>query len=122
MTSQFQVFAPGEVALPKLSRAGGFAPGPRGSKYPIDENFSVGATTFIPAKEGATDKESLAKLSKSVQSTLTRLAKQYNYRLTVRTLTEETSPWADENGTGIAGIGVWRIEGNYPTRASKKAA
>lgn len=108
---QFQVFSPGEVALPKVSRSG--APsGPRGSKYPIDENFAIGSAFLVPARDGAT-KQDISKQAKSLQSSLNRLAKQYKYKLAVRALTAEKSPWADEKGNGIPGVGVWRVEGVY---------
>jgi hypothetical protein len=109
--------------------------------YPV-EQLNVGQAFFVPANEEngitATDEETgeitgyldaetgevtaegLLALNKRVVGSVSRLAKQHNVKLAVRTLkaseNPELNPWA------IPGIGVWRLEGEYNYRAKDEAA
>lgn len=121
-----------EVPLVKIVREGGFAGGPRGSMYPV-EQLKVGQAFFVPADESegitATDEETgevtgyideetgevtakgLQALNRRIVGSVARLAKQFDYKVAVRTL--KPSEDAEKNPWGAAGIGVWRLEGKY---------
>jgi hypothetical protein len=124
-----------EVPLVKIKREGGFGTGPRGSMYPV-EQLKVGQAFFVPANEEngilATDEETgeitgfydedgnvtaegLLALNKRVVGSVSRLAKQHNVKLAVRTLKASTDP--ESNPWGAPGIGVWRLEGEYNYRS-----
>ena len=123
---KFDIF---EVPLPKIQREGGFGGGPRGSIYPV-EQLSVGQAFFVPADEenlpakdedgkdlghydatGAVTAEGLSALNKRIVGSVSRLAKQHNMRLAVRTLKASDDP--NKNPWEVAGVGVWRQEGTY---------
>jgi hypothetical protein len=124
--AKFDIF---EVALPKIQREGGFAGGPRGSIYPVDQ-LKVGQAFFVPANEeflpakdeegkdlghydaaGEVTREGLVALNKRIVGSVARLAKQHNLRVAVRTLKASEDP--EKNPWGVAGVGVWREEGGY---------
>ena len=124
---KFDIF---EVPLTKIQREGGFGSGPRGSMYPVDQ-LKVGQAFFVPADEdnlpstdedtgaltgyydehGNVTAEGLTALNKRIVGSVSRLAKQHDMKLAVRTLkaseNAEINPWA------VPGIGVWRLEGQY---------
>lgn len=135
-TPKYDIF---EVPLVKIQREGGFGLGPRGSMYPV-EQLNVGQAFFVPADEEngllATDEETgeltgyydeagdvtaegLLALNKRIVGSVSRLAKQHDVKLAVRTLkasdNPEMNPWA------VPGIGVWRLEGGYNYRAKDEA-
>lgn len=118
-----------EVPLVKSRRFGAAGAGrPRGSIYPVAD-LAVGQAFFVEAPADA-DAEALTKLTKAVQSSVVRLAKQLKYKTAVRnlpnvgvdedgnSLDSETNPW------GVAGVGVWRVAGVYvhKPRAPKEEA
>jgi hypothetical protein len=128
-----------EVPLVKIQREGGFGGGPRGSMYPV-EQLKVGQAFFVPANEEngivATDEETgeltgyydeegnvtpegLQALNKRVVGSVSRLAKQHNVKLAVRTL--KASDKAEENPWSIPGVGVWRLEGTYNYKSKDEA-
>lgn len=125
---KFDIF---EVPLPKIHREGGFTGGPRGSIYPV-EQLEVGRAFFVEASEEngllATDEETgettgfydaegnvtpegLTALNRKIVGSVSRLAKQHDMRLAVRTLKASTDP--ERNPWQVAGVGVWRLEGTY---------
>lgn len=117
ITPKFDVFA--NVALPAVKRGSNLPRGPRGSIYPV-EQLTIGGAFFVPADTGATA-EDLDKLTKTVQSSVSRLAKTLGFKLSVRKLPQSddgaVNPWGDP------GVGVWRVAGEYVYKPrAKKAA
>lgn len=114
---KFDIFE--STPLPAVKRSAAFgAHIQRGSIYPVGQ-LGVGQCFFVEANEenGVTDttsREQLEKLTRKVQGSSTRLAKQHNVRLAVRTLLASEDP--EQNPWGVAGTGVWRIEGAYNAR------
>jgi hypothetical protein len=109
---KFDIF---EVPLVKSRRFGAAGAGrPRGSIYPVAD-LGIGQAFFV---EAAADAD-VAKLVKTVQSSVVRLAKPLKYKLAVRNLPgvgvdeEGNSLDAETNPWGVAGVGVWRIPGEY---------
>lgn len=125
---KFDIF---EVPLVKIQREGGFGAGPRGSIYPV-EQLKVGTAFFVEASEenglntideesgeptgfydndGNVTKEGLIALNKRIVGSVSRLAKQHNMNLKVRTLKASKDP--EKNPWEVPGVAVWRLEGGY---------
>ena len=116
----------GEVPLVAARRFGSSVGRPRGSVYPVAQ-MKVGQVFFVPAEEGKSSNEDLAKLAKTVQSSCVRLAKTLKFKLAVRSLppvgVAENGDSLDpvKNPWGVAGVGVWRVEGEYIYKPRPKA-
>ena len=101
---KFDVF-PG-VQLPAVKRGSNLPRGPRGSIYPVAQ-LEVGSAFFVGLEEG----EDLDTKVKTVQSSVSRLAKDLKYKLAIRKLVQSDNPAV--NPWGEPGVGVWRVAGEY---------
>lgn len=120
------------VELVKARRfGGGNTGGERGSNYPVAQ-LKVGQAFFVPLEEadeennyvhtaeikdaegngtGNYELMTLTGLTRKIQGSVSRLAKQHNFKLAVRALPASEDP--SVNPWGEAGVGVWRVVGVY---------
>lgn len=95
----------------KKRHSHGAPKGKRGSKYPI-EQLEVGKGFPVPLEEG----QDLNQLAKTVRGSVGRLAKLFNYRVSVHMVSQEDSAFEDDKGNKSAYIDVRRLEGDYRGR------
>lgn len=98
-----------------------------GSQYDVVRELPIGAAFFVPCNEG----EDLNKCMRRVSGSCIRIAQDADVRLAFRSLDSETATATfgevpeleelPEAGTVArpAGVGVWRIEGNYNHRGPR---
>jgi hypothetical protein len=122
--SNIMAFQIMQVAMPKkaVERAA------TGSQYDVVRVMPVGGAFFVPCNEG----EDLNKCMRRVSSSCIRIAAEENIRLAFRSLDGtiavatfgEAACSVAEDGTQVdhAGVGVWRIAGEYNHRGPRKSA
>lgn len=86
-----------------------------GSQYDVVRELPIGAAFFVPCNEG----EDLNKCMRRVSGSCIRIAQDADVRLAFRSLDSETANATF--GQDVAGVGVWRIEGNYNHRGPRTA-
>ena len=104
-----------QVAMPKkaVERAA------TGSQYDVVRALPIGAAFFVPCNEG----EDTNKCMRRVSSSCIRIAAEIDVRLAFRSLDIETATAVFKDASeGKAGVGVWRIEGTYNKRGTRKSA
>lgn len=99
-----------------------------GSQYDVVRTMPVDRAFFVPCNDG----EDLNKCMRRVSSSCIRIAADANVRLAFRSLDAETAVATfgeaacsiAEDGTQVnhAGVGVWRIAGEYNRRGPRIAA